>query len=133
MNGTPRVPTAAVLGQSGIMTFDKGKERAGTRAPGVGSLAEAVATFENTGEESKWASGEAQSPLIPMGAGLEAFPKKLVSKNPANEYIELPPQRERGNQLLRSSSSDPGGRFNAGKEDHPRSGHLNSALRCSDS
>ena len=80
------IPTAEVLAGSGIKTFES-----------------AAALFEKAGGEGS--SSEATSPLVPVGPGLPALPKKVILKIEGNDYIdfnELPPVKGKGRSVNQS-------------------------------
>ena len=80
------IPTAEALAGSGIKTFES-----------------AAAPFEKAGGEGS--SSEATSPLVPVGPGLPALPKKVILKIEGNDYIdfnELPPAKGKGRSVNQS-------------------------------
>ncbi len=89
------MPDARELSMNGILPFRKGKGN-GKGKKKACTVAEALARYEKAGEEHA-DHPERTLPLMAMGAGLAALPKKLCDKILANDYnidfSKLPPAK----------------------------------------
>ncbi len=91
------MPSAAELRKSGVKVSCKGKEKA------TDPLREALELFASAGQEKEGTEKEEASlPLVQMGCGLPALPRKLLEKIEAGEYIdfiELPPAKGKSKSI----------------------------------
>ena len=88
------LPPPATLAASGVRVTD---------AAEGGTLGDVADKLARAGEGSA-----DQAPLVQLGPGLPALPKKLVGKIEAEEYVdfnELPPAKGKGRPLSQPSTS----------------------------
>ena len=97
------LPPAKELQSTAIQSSDSGEE-----IPGNGSAQEQSAAEQIDLLLSKLGTGnnpQPPTPLIPIGSGLPALPKKMLVKivaNAYNDFTELPPPRGKGRPVPQS-------------------------------
>lgn len=94
------MPTAKELSKSGVRVASKGKEKASPLLEALNRVAKAGGA---EGEAPDFLPMETDStlPLVQMGCGLAALPKKIIEKIEADEYVDfsdLPPAKGKGGQ-----------------------------------
>ena len=130
-------PPEDSLRDAGVLSFggeDKGKDKGKDQHKDPAAQIEALMSKLEGNEGNS--SPQPPAPLVTIGTGLPALPKKLIARVLANEYIdfsELPPAKGKGRPIYASltrgpSCRGPGSRAVADQEDHSRSGHLGVVL-----
>lgn len=129
----PDLLSARDLHDAGVQSF--GSEEDKEKGPPNVTASQIESFLSKINNDEGGSNSQPPLPLVSIGTGLPALPRKLIARVLANEYVdfaELPPAKGKGKPLPVIGRSDhccSSGRTDASEEGHTRHSHMDAVLR----